>query len=259
MNYRKITVNAHEDIAIITINDPDTLNAMGFDVVEELDEAFVKAAGDSRAIVLTGNGRGFSSGANLSAGDMGGAAPDFDAGSGLDSHYNPFMMRMRESSLPIVTAINGAAAGIGCSIALAGDIIVASEQAYFLQAFRRIGLVPDGGSSWLLPRMIGRARAMEMMLLGEKVPARQAYEWGMVNAVVPADKLMPAALDYAKRLADGPSRALRMTRELGWAGLENSFEEQLALERKMQRDAGRTADFKEGVTAFLEKRQAKFG
>jgi 2-(1,2-epoxy-1,2-dihydrophenyl)acetyl-CoA isomerase len=138
-----------------------------------------------------------------------------------------------------------------------GDLIVAGESAYFLQAFRRIGLVPDGGSSYLLPRMIGRARAMEMMLLGEKLPAKTALEWGLINRCVPDADLMPTALAFAKELAQGP-RSLAMIRRLTWESLDLHFQEQLKLEREMQRDAGRTGDFAEGVSAFLQKRKAAF-
>jgi 2-(1,2-epoxy-1,2-dihydrophenyl)acetyl-CoA isomerase len=164
---------------------------------------------------------------------------------------------MRDLPIPLVTAVNGAAAGVGCSFALMGDIIVAAESAYFLQAFRRIGLVPDGGSTYLLPRMIGRARAMEMMLLGEKVPAKTALEWGMINRCVPDADLMSTAHAFAVQLAEGP-KALSMIRKIGWAALDSDWREQLQLERETQRDAGRTQDFAEGVSAFLTKRKADF-
>lgn len=245
-------------VAIITMNDPGTMNAAGPEMIEALGAAFDRAASEARAAVLTGEGRGFCSGANLGGGRMDGAGPGaFDAGAALDSHYNPFVTRLRDLPIPFVTAVNGAAAGVGCSFALLGDLIVAAESAYFLQAFRRIGLVPDGGSTYLLPRMIGRARAMEMMLLGEKVSAAQALEWGMINRCVPDAELMPAALDLARRLAEGP-KALSMIRRLAWEALDSEWGAQLTNERVTQRDAGRTMDFVEGVTAFLQKRPAQF-
>ena len=214
----------------------------------------------ARAIVLTGEGRGFCSGANLQRGPGGGARDADgkpDAGAALETTYNPLVTYIRDMPMPLVTAVNGAAAGVGCSLALLGDLIVAAESAYFLQAFRRIGLVPDGGSTWLLPRMIGKARAMEMTLLGERVPAAQALEWGLVNRVVPDAELMPTALGLAKALADGPA-SLGLTRRLMWASMEDDWSAQLHRERLAQRAAGKTDDFAEGVAAFLQKRPAKF-
>jgi 2-(1,2-epoxy-1,2-dihydrophenyl)acetyl-CoA isomerase len=159
--------------------------------------------------------------------------------------------------MPIVTAVNGAAAGVGCSLALMGDMIVAGESAYFLQAFRRIGLVPDGGSTYLLPRMIGRARAMEMTLLGERVAAAKALEWGLVNRVVPDFELISEATKLAHELANGPA-SLGMIRKIMWRSLDADFTDQLADEARTQNEAGRSKDFIEGVTAFLEKRPAQF-
>jgi 2-(1,2-epoxy-1,2-dihydrophenyl)acetyl-CoA isomerase len=164
---------------------------------------------------------------------------------------------LRDLPVPIVTAVNGPAAGVGCSLALMGDIIVAAESAYFLQAFRRIGLVPDGGSTYLLPRLIGKARAMEMALLGDKIPAAKALDWGLINRVAPDAELMPTALEIAKELARGP-KALGLIRKAMWASLDAAWLEQLHEERMAQRIAGKTDDFREGVQAFLQKRPAAF-
>jgi 2-(1,2-epoxy-1,2-dihydrophenyl)acetyl-CoA isomerase len=254
----KVRYVLENGVAIITMADPGTMNAAGIDMLEQLDAAFKKAASEARAVVLTGEGRGFCSGANLAGGGMSARGTgEFDAGAALDSHYNPFVTSLRDLPIPFVTAVNGAAAGVGCSFALMGDLIVAGESAYFLQAFRRIGLVPDGGSTYLLPRMIGRARAMEMMLLGEKVPAAKALEWGMVNRCVPDADLLSTANALATELAQGP-KALAMIRKIAWDSLDQHWKEQLHLERLTQRDAGRTGDFAEGVTAFLQKRPAQF-
>ena len=260
-DYKKIKVEHRDGVAVVTLNDPSTMNAAGGDTVMELTEAFkaIAAEGKARAVVLTGEGRGFCSGANLAANPAGarsdGSPPD--AGAGLKTIYNPFVTLLRDYDLPIVTAVNGAAAGVGCSLALMGDIIVAAENAYFLQAFRRIGLVPDGGSTYLLPRLIGKARAMEMALLGEKIDAQKALEWGLINRVVPADQLMSTAMEIASELARGP-RAIGMIRKLMLTALDSEWEGALNTEAETQTVAGRTEDFREGVTAFLQKRPAAF-
>jgi 2-(1,2-epoxy-1,2-dihydrophenyl)acetyl-CoA isomerase len=245
------------DVAILTMSDPATLNAASFPMVSEFIDALDQASGSARALVITGSGRGFCSGAKLSS-DLHIDAPEYDAGAALDTHYNPLMLALRDYPLPIITAVNGAAAGIGCTIALAGDIVIAAQDAYFLQAFRRIGLVPDGGSAYLLAHAIGRARAMEMMLLGEKLPADRALAWGLINRVVPAGNLRAEALTLAQDLASGPTKALREIRRQCWEATESSFTATLARERAQQRDIGRTADHREGVAAFLAKRPAKF-
>ena len=259
MTFKKIAYSVENDIAVIALNDPQTMNAAGMDTIEELLLAIEHAAEEARCTIITGNGRGFCSGANLSAGpDKATKQGKPDAGKALDSHYNPFIKAMRTHPHPIITAVNGAAAGVGCSIALMGDFIISAESGYFLQAFRRIGLVPDGGSTFLLPRLAGRARAMEMTLFGDKVFAEQALEWGLINRVVPDDQLMTEAKTYAQRLADGPTQALALIRDLVWQAEDNDFDAQLQAERFAQRTAGRQPDFREGVKAFLEKRPANF-
>ncbi len=257
----KVKYALESGVATLTLSDPATMNAIGLDMANELRMALARAASEARAILLTGEGRAFCSGANLSASrapDAAQSGPDpRDAGAALESTYNPLVTAVRDLPIPIVTAVNGAAAGVGCSLALLGDLIVAGESAYFLQAFRRIGLVPDGGSSYLLPRMIGRARAMEMMLLGEKVPARTALDWGLINRCVPDNELLSVARALAAQLADGPASLGRIRRQT-WEGLDAHWRDQLARERDNQRAAGQTADFIEGVSAFLQKRPAKF-
>ncbi len=263
MSYNKIKLTADGDVAIITLSDPATMNAASVEMGAELGDALKAAAigpEAKRAVVITGEGRGFCSGANLQAGPGGGkldADGKPDAGAALETIYNPMVSVIRELPIPVVTAVNGAAAGVGCSIGLMGDLIVCGESGYFLQAFRRIGLVPDGGSTYILPRMIGKARAMEMMLLGEKILSAQALEWGLVNRVVPDADLMSTALGLARQLAAGPM-AIGLIRKAVWASLDATWAEQLHYERSAQRIAGKTEDFGEGVAAFLQKRPAAF-
>ncbi|HEY3694262.1 enoyl-CoA hydratase/isomerase [Phenylobacterium sp.] len=258
MELKKVKTLLEDGVAVITLADPGTLNAAGVDMVAELSAAMERfAAPDSgaRCVVLTGEGRGFCSGANLA-----GRADDptlEDPGLVLEAVYNPFVSLMRGFPIPTVAAVNGPAAGIGCSIALCCDLIVAAESAYFLQAFRRIGLVPDGGATYLLPRFVGKARAMELALLGERLPARAALEWGLINRCTPDAELMATAHGLARALADGP-KGLAHIRKLVWDGLDAAWAEQLHAERTAQRQAGLTEDFREGVTAFIEKRPAKF-
>lgn len=244
------------DVALLRLNDEATLNALTPAMADELRGALVEGSADHRAIVLTGAGRAFCSGANLGGESSGGQAPD--VGNILRNHFNPLMLAIRDLAVPIVTAVNGVAAGGGAPLALAGDLIVAARGSYFLQPFRNIGFVPDLGSAFLLTRAAGRARAMEMMLLGERVPAETALEWGMINRVVDAAELLPTAMALATSLAAGPTRALAMTRRHCWRALEDGFEEQLAAEAEAQGAAARTRDFREGITAFREKRAPQF-
>ncbi|HUZ13389.1 MAG TPA: enoyl-CoA hydratase/isomerase [Caulobacteraceae bacterium] len=263
MNYQKLKVAAEGAVTVVTLNDPATMNAAGLDMAAELREALRLATApdaSTRAIVLTGEGRGFCSGANLSQGPATrepGADGRPDAGAALESLYNPLVTALRDLDVPLVTAVNGAAAGVGCSLALMGDIVVAGESAYFLQAFRRIGLIPDGGSTYLLPRLIGKARAMEMALLGERLGAAKALEWGLINRCVPDAELMATAMAIAGELARGPA-ALGLIRQTIWASLDSAWAEQLHRERVGQGVAGKTEDFAEGVAAFLQKRPATF-
>lgn len=254
MTFEKLIVERRGDVGIVRMNDPATLNAVSVQSIEEMDAAFDDLAGSARAIILTGEGRGFCSGANLGA-DV---ALHEDFGLVLEAHINPFMTKLRNLPVPWISAVRGPAAGVGCALALAADLIVASESAYFLQAFVRIGLVPDGGSSHLLARAIGRARAMEMMLLGEKIPAAQALEWGMINRVTSEDDLEPVAIGLAERLAKGPTKTLGLIRQVGWTAVDADWETALHTERTLQNICGRTRDAREAIAAFQEKRPAVF-
>jgi len=259
MSYAKVKYKVEDGVALITMSDPPTLNAIAVDMTGELTDALDRAVDDARCVLLTGEGRAFSSGANLSSAPPPlGADGKPDLGARLELTFNPFVTRLRDLPIPFVTAVNGVAAGIGCSFALLGDIILAAESAYFLQAFRRIGLAPDGSATYHLPRMVGRARAMEMMLLGERIPAATALAWGLINRCVPDAELMPTAMALAKEIASGPTKTLGMIRRLAWASLDASWQEQIQAERETQREAGRTADFSEGVQAFYQKRPASF-
>ncbi|WP_304536881.1 enoyl-CoA hydratase-related protein [Sphingobium cyanobacteriorum] len=259
MEYKKILFEIVDNVAIIRLNDPAVLNAFDLTLTHELDAAIDRAANSARAMIITSVGRAFSAGANLS-GDLGDAdeSGEVDAGSVLETTINPLMVKLSRLPIPFITAVRGAAAGVGCSLALSADIIVASETAYFLQAFAKIGLVPDGGSSWLLMRAIGRVRAMEMMLLAERLPAAKALEWGLVTRVTSDEELESTALDLARQLASGPTRSLGMIRETAWAAADKDWIDALATERRLQKDAGRTKDNQEGISAFMEKRAPVF-
>ena len=263
MTYAHILFDQTDGIAAITINRPQALNALHVGVIEEMIDAVdrVRDEGTARVLVLTGAGRAFCSGADLAGGGAGGGAKRSgppDAGAVLESHFNPLLERLFALPVPFITAVNGVAAGAGCSFALAGDIVIAAKSAYFLQAFVNIGLVPDVGSTWLLPRLAGRARAQAMMILGERIPAQTAADWGMVYKVVEDADLEAATRAVAEKLAKGPTRAYALIRQGIRDCLDASLSEGLMVERRNQMVAGRTADFAEGVTAFLQKRPAVF-
>jgi 2-(1,2-epoxy-1,2-dihydrophenyl)acetyl-CoA isomerase len=247
------------DVAILHLNHPETLNALSSRMGQELLAGLDRASTQARAIVLSSRGRAFSSGANLTEGSIDLNDPQRDMGARLDTIFNPLMKKIRDLPVPFVTAVRGAAAGVGCPLALMGDLIVAGKSAYFLQAFCGIGLVPDGGSAYVLSRAIGRVRAMEMMLLGERYPAEAAFAAGLVSRLVDDEKVDDTAIAIARRLAQGPTRTLAMIRRSAWAALDSNLDTQLDRERQFQREAGRTNDFIEGVAAFREKRKPQFG
>jgi 2-(1,2-epoxy-1,2-dihydrophenyl)acetyl-CoA isomerase len=246
--------------ARIVLNRPDTLNAWNADFAGALRDALAAAAENDtvRAIMITGAGRGFSSGADLGEQRSGidGAPPDLSER--LRDLYNPIILSVREVPKPVIAAVNGPAAGIGCSLALACDLIVAAESAFFLLAFVNIGLVPDGGVTAVLPARAGAARAAEMAMLGERVPAAQALEWGLINRVVGDDELEREAGELLARLAAGPTRAYANIKRLLNRTLYPGLREQLDAEAEAQREQGATQDFVEGVIAFAEKRPPQF-
>jgi 2-(1,2-epoxy-1,2-dihydrophenyl)acetyl-CoA isomerase len=242
-------------VATITLARPETLNALSAQTVDELRSAVEQLSrSGARCLLITGEGRGFSSGADLAGG---GGLPD-DAGAALEKHFNPLVEALFELPIPVVAAVNGPAAGAGCSLALCADIVIAARSAYFLQAFINIGLIPDAGATWLLPRLAGRARAIEMMMLGKRVSAEQARDWGLISRVVEDEHLASEAVLLATNLAQGPTVALGLVRKLARNSEQLSLTEALAAERAAQRKAGQTGDFKAAVMAFLQKHQARF-
>ncbi len=258
MAYETITVDVSDKIATITLNRPERMNACSLDMAGEINDALSADMGDARCLIITGAGRGFCSGADLQArgkSSIGGGEGSYVA---LTRHYNPLMINLARLNMPVITAINGAAAGVGCSIGLCGDFVIAGKSGYFLQAFVNIGLVPDGGASWMLPRLIGKARATEMMMLGEKISAEKALDWGMIYKVVEDAELQAEARALATRLANGPTISYATMRKNILVAMENSYAEQLLAEAEGQRIAGNSADAAEGGLAFLEKRKPNF-
>ena len=256
-DYGTIRYALADAVATITLARPERLNAIVPAMLDELRQALARAVDEgARAVLIAGEGRAFCSGADLIARSDGGL-PD-DLGAMLESQYNPLALQLADLPIPVVTAVQGAAAGAGCSLALHGDFVVAAESAYFLLAFVNIGLVPDFGATWLVAKGAGRAKALEMMLLGERVPAARALEWGLIHRVVADEMLLAEAEALAKRLAAGPTRAMGMIRRAVGQALVTTLPEVLAQEAVDQRAAGRTADFAEGVMAFVGKRDARF-
>ena len=264
MKHGKVTLDVEEGLGILTLDDPGTLNAWGLQMREDFAEAVERIenrAAGIRAVVLTGAGRAFSSGANLNDPDAPPRDREAEARgeqpSSLQSYFNPMFLRLRELPIPWVSAVNGVAAGVGMSFALSADLVVMARSAYFLQAFARIGLVPDGGSTYVLPRLIGLRRSLELSLLADRLPAEDALEWGLVTRVVEDNRVMDEALELARRLASGPM-SLGLIRRLYWKSLENDYPTQLGLEAELQSQAGVSKDHEEGVAAFREKRAAVF-
>lgn len=255
MDFNKVRLDFDGKIAILRFNHPEVLNAIGADMLEGLSDAMREVQdpnNGARCLLITGEGRGFCAGANLTDPGRRGA------GASLRGGYHPLLLTLRDLDMPIVTAVNGAAAGVGMSFAIMGDLVCASKSGFFLQAFARIGLVPDGGASFMLPRMIGWGRAVELSLLAERLPAEKAEAWGLVNRVFDDNEaLMEGALALAAKLADGP-KSLALMRRLYWNTWHNAYEQQLDLEARLQAEAGQTRDHAEGVKAFVEKRDAQF-
>lgn len=259
-NALPVLTEIRDNFLQVTINRPDRLNAFNEDMHFHLREALDQARDDSdiRAVLLTGAGRAFCAGQDLSDRDMraGGEAPDL--GHTLETFYNPLVRQIRSLEIPVVCAVNGVAAGAGANVALACDIVLAAHSAKFIQAFSKIGLIPDSGGTWFLPRLIGEARAKALAMTAEPVSAEKAAEWGMIWKSIPDDDLMREASTLAQNLAAGATKGLGMTKALIQRAAQQPLEAHLDAERDAQRSAGRTNDYREGVTSFLEKRRPNF-
>jgi len=260
MSQPSILVEVQDGYAAVTLNRPERLNSFNVEMHERLREAVaeVKRRDEVRALLLTGAGRGFCAGQDLSDRAVKADAAPVDLGTTLGTFYNPLVRSLRELPKPVVCAVNGVAAGAGANLALAADIVLAARSASFVQAFSRIGLVPDCGGTWFLPRLAGSARAMGLALLGDKLSAEDAERWGLVWQCVDDARLMDEARALTRRLAAGPTKGYGDIKRALYASASNTLDAQLDLERDLQRELGKTADYREGVQAFLEKRAPKF-
>lgn len=254
-----ILVSQEAGVLSITLNRPDKLNAFNPEMHKLLRQALEQALDEAaiRAVLLTGAGRGFCAGQDLSERNVG-ADTALDLSVSLGSNYNPLVRRLRALPKPVVCAVNGVAAGAGANIALACDIVLAARSASFIQSFSKLGLVPDSGGTYFLPRLVGTARAMGLALLGEKLSAEEAERWGLIWKALDDDKLLSEATAMARALASGPTKGYGLIKKALYASAGNSLDSQLDLERDLQRDAGFSADYREGVAAFLQKRKPDY-
>jgi 2-(1,2-epoxy-1,2-dihydrophenyl)acetyl-CoA isomerase len=259
MSYETILFEVDSGIARLTLNRPDKLNSFNTQMHGEVRQALagIPASG-ARVLVLTGAGRGFCAGQDLSDRAVAPGSQGVDLGESLENRYNPLVLALHNLAMPVIGAVNGVAAGAGVNVALACDIVIAARSASFVQAFCKLGLIPDSGGTWVLPRLVGDARAMGLALLGNKLSAEQAAAWGLIWQCVEDAELAGTVDTLARQFAVAPTRGLAATKSALRRSWQHSFKEQLDLERDMQRDLGRSADYAEGVASFTEKRTPRF-
>ena len=260
MNYESILYQNADGIARITLNRPDRLNSFTSSMHAELRDALAQVSADksARVLLLTGAGRGFCAGQDLSDRAVAPGETPVDLGESIENNYRPLVLGLRDLPLPVVCAVNGVAAGAGANIALACDIVIAARSASFIQAFCKIGLIPDSGGTYFLPRLVGTARAMGLAMLGDKLSAEQAEQWGMIWKCVDDGEFVATTDAMAAQLADAPTAGLAAIKRALHASSGNTLEQQLDVERDAQRALGNSADYREGVAAFLEKRAPRF-
>jgi len=260
MSYESILYQNADGIARITLNRPDRLNSFTSSMHAELRDALANVAADesARVLLLTGAGRGFCAGQDLSDRAVAPGAAPVDLGESIESNYRPLVLGLRNLAVPVVCAVNGVAAGAGANIALACDIVIAARSASFIQAFCKIGLIPDSGGTYFLPRLVGMARAMGLAMLGEKLTAEQAEEWGLIWKCVDDTQLASTVDGLLVHLAQAPTKGLAAIKRALYASSTSTLEDALTLERDVQRELGQSADYREGVAAFLAKRPPRF-
>jgi len=259
MDYECIVFAAANGIARLTLNRPDKLNSFTAAMHAEVRDALDRVPGvGARVLVITGAGRGFCAGQDLADRAVAPGAQGTDLGASIERNYAPLVRTLRALPLPVIAAVNGVAAGAGANIALACDLVIAAKSASFVQAFARLGLVPDSGGTWFLPRLVGNARALGLALLGDKLPAAQAAEWGLIWRCVEDVELAPVVDALAAQLAAAPTLGLARTKEAIYAAWERTLDAQLDVERDLQRELGWSHDYAEGVAAFNEKRPPRF-
>ena len=259
MNYSSIQYSVASQVARLTLNRPDRLNSFNAAMHEEVRHALAQVVADrARVLVLTGAGRGFCAGQDLGDRAVAPRSQGVDLGESIERNYKPLVLALQNLPMPVIAAVNGVAAGAGASIALACDIVIAARSAGFVQAFSRLGLVPDSGATWFLPRLVGNARAIGLAMLAEKLSAQQAADWGLIWRCVDDTELAPAVDKLAAELALAPTLGLVRTRQAIRGAWQHSLEQQLDVERDFQRELGWTSDYAEGVAAFSEKRAPLF-
>jgi 2-(1,2-epoxy-1,2-dihydrophenyl)acetyl-CoA isomerase len=254
-----VTYDLRDGVATLTLDEPEVRNAVSAAIGDGLLDGLGRAAAEAGAVILTGSGSAFCAGANLASGIATKPTAVRDMGETLERYYHPLIRSIRDLPIPILTAVNGPAVGLGCAFALMGDLVIMSERAYFLFGFSRVGLIPDGGATHMLARTIGRVRTMEILLLDQRISAADALAWGIVNRVVAEGDHLPVATALASQLAKGAAQSTSVTRRMVWMAIDETHERILQVEREEQRLAGNRPEFEEGLRAFRERRPPDFG